>query len=786
EVYVCQPPGFEDPNFPDKVYKVEKALYGLHQALRAWYETLSTYLLDNGFHRGQIDKTLFIKRHKDNILLVQVYVDDIIFGSPKKDLSTEFEKLMHDKFQISSMGELSFFLELQVKQKSDGIFISQDKYMAEILKKFDFVTVKTASTPMKLVIAKDGRCFVDTSKVTTRNTLLSTAGLTTVGQRLMLPSIKLQLMVLVNAAQGYDKSKKKVNDQEQIQALVDKKKAIITEDNIRSDLYFDDAEGTACLLNEVIFEGLTPMGAKTTAWNEFSSTMASAIIRLADNQKFNFSKHKEMYVISSHTKKIFANMRRIRAGFSKVVTPIFDTMMVLAAADMGDTLVETHQTPIVYQPSTSRPQKKQNPKRKQRKEAEVSHDESKDVDHVPTPSSDPLPSGEDSYTLNELMVFCTSLQEQGRKNDDEMFRVDDISGEEVVLDTTTGEHEEQIVEDVSTAEPVNTASEVVTTIADKIMAAPTTDVIKDEITMSQALAALKSTKPKVVVQEQEMSTTIPAAATNEKGKAKMIEPEVPIKKKDQMRMDEKYVRQLEAKEKEAARLSRAQQDEEANISWDNTQAMMKADSLLAERLQAREREEFSEVQKARLLKQKVDENVKPVIDDTEELKKCMEIVPNDGDEVLIEATPTSSRSSAIIDYKIHKEGNKNYFKIIRADGNSQVYQTFEKMFKNFNREDVEVLWAIVKDRFKNEKPMDDMDNLLFRTLKTMFEHHVEDTIWTYQQGLAKVKNWKLFESCGVYCITMQSTIYYLLVEKVYTLTRNTLHQLWSDVRLQVD
>nr|GFB91804.1 retrovirus-related Pol polyprotein from transposon TNT 1-94 [Tanacetum cinerariifolium] len=96
EVYVCQPPGFEDLNFPDKVYKVEKALYGLQQAPRAWYETLSTYLLDNGFHRGQINKKLFIKRHKDDILLVQVYVDDIIFGSTKKELSTKFEKLMHD------------------------------------------------------------------------------------------------------------------------------------------------------------------------------------------------------------------------------------------------------------------------------------------------------------------------------------------------------------------------------------------------------------------------------------------------------------------------------------------------------------------------------------------------------------------------------------------------------------------------------------------------------------------------------------------------------------------
>ncbi|GJS95595.1 putative ribonuclease H-like domain-containing protein [Tanacetum coccineum] len=128
---------------------VEKALYGLHQALRAWYETLSTYLLDNGFQRGKIDKTLFIKRYKGDILLVQVYVDDIIFGSTKKELCNAFEKLMHEKFQMSSIGELTFFLGLQVQQKKDGIFISQDKYVVEILKKFRFTEVKTASTPME-------------------------------------------------------------------------------------------------------------------------------------------------------------------------------------------------------------------------------------------------------------------------------------------------------------------------------------------------------------------------------------------------------------------------------------------------------------------------------------------------------------------------------------------------------------------------------------------------------------------------------------------------------------
>nr|GEW82937.1 retrovirus-related Pol polyprotein from transposon TNT 1-94 [Tanacetum cinerariifolium] len=136
EVYVCQPLGFEDPDYLDKVYKVVKALYGLHQAPRAWCETLANYLLENGFQRGKSDQTLFIKQQKGDILLVQVYVDDIIFGSTNKELCKSFEKLMKDKFQMSSMGELTFFLGLQVKQKDDGIFISQDKYIAEILRKF--------------------------------------------------------------------------------------------------------------------------------------------------------------------------------------------------------------------------------------------------------------------------------------------------------------------------------------------------------------------------------------------------------------------------------------------------------------------------------------------------------------------------------------------------------------------------------------------------------------------------------------------------------------------------
>ncbi|GKD68801.1 putative ribonuclease H-like domain-containing protein, partial [Tanacetum coccineum] len=117
EVYVSQPPGFLDPKYPHKVYKVVKSIYGLHQASRAWYATLSTFLLKNGYRRGTIDKTLFLKKDKHDIILVQVYVDDIIFGSTKKSWCDEFEALMKSRFQMSSMGELTFFVGLQAKKR---------------------------------------------------------------------------------------------------------------------------------------------------------------------------------------------------------------------------------------------------------------------------------------------------------------------------------------------------------------------------------------------------------------------------------------------------------------------------------------------------------------------------------------------------------------------------------------------------------------------------------------------------------------------------------------------
>ena len=155
EVYVEQPPGFQDHKYPNYVFKLKKALYGLKQAPRAWYDRLSKFLLQNGFSIGKVDTTLFTKTKGVDLIIVQIYVDDIIFGSTNVSLCEEFSKCMHSEFEMSMMGELNYFLGLQIKQTKEGIFINQAKYVKDLLKKFDFEGMKPLSTPMSSSIKID-------------------------------------------------------------------------------------------------------------------------------------------------------------------------------------------------------------------------------------------------------------------------------------------------------------------------------------------------------------------------------------------------------------------------------------------------------------------------------------------------------------------------------------------------------------------------------------------------------------------------------------------------------
>ncbi|GKA43064.1 hypothetical protein Tco_0735724 [Tanacetum coccineum] len=466
---------------------------------------------------------------------------------------------------------------------------------------------------------------------------------------------------------------KTVNGELQLQALVDRKKVIITETSIRRDLYLEDVEGTDCLPTATIFEELTRMGAKTTAWNEFSSTMASAIICLATNQKFNFSKyifdnmvkhleggvkflmyprfvqvfinqqlgdmshHKKIYVTPSHTKKIFANMKREGKDFSKRVTPLFPTIMVQAEQEKGEgSAMPTNpqHTPTTTHSSTSQPQK-QKSKKSKKKNTEVpqlsgSPDDVAD-ENVTQTFNDLLLSGEDRLQLTYVMDLCTKLSKrfidlehtkttqareitrlklrvkklekkagsrthklkrlykfgatrrvespkdeglgdqedaskQGRSIEDidkdaEVTLVDETQEryDDLMFDTAVFDNEEVVTttaKEVSTADQVTTAGSYYYCIAaTKVcnVKATTTTTAPSTIFKAKSIAFREPTT-------RTTTTTVPSQKSKDKGKAIMIEPEVPLKKKEQVRLDEELARKLEAEELKAARLERKEDE----------------------------------------------------------------------------------------------------------------------------------------------------------------------------------------------------------------------------------
>ncbi|GKC29690.1 retrovirus-related pol polyprotein from transposon TNT 1-94 [Tanacetum coccineum] len=701
EVYVCQPLGFEDPEFLDRVYK---------------------------------------------------------------NLCTELETLMHKKFQMSSMGELTFFLGLQVTQKDDGIFISQDKYVDEILKKFGFSTMKTASTPIETSkpLLKDAE-VEDVDVHLYRSMIGSLMYLTSSRPDIMFAvcacarfqvTPKVSHLHAVKRIFRYLKGQPKLglwypkdspfdleaySDSDYAGASLDRKSTIgAANDDIQVSavgltLYWNNllllgikqfwATAKAKIINrevqiQALVDGkkLTLIGAKTTAWNEFSSTMASAVICLATNQKFNFSKyifdnmvknleggvkflmyprfvqvfldkqvegmtkHKEIYVTPSHTKKVFANMKRGGKGFSRRVTPLFQTMMVQAPEELGEGSeipTDPQHTPTIIQPSTSQPQKKQ-PRRKQRKDTEVPQpsgstepitDEAANAEHVPTHSNDPLFSGEDRLQLKELLELCTKLSErvldlentktsqaaditklkervkklerrnksrtpwlkrlrkvgiyakvvsskyeglgaqedaskQGRKIADL-----DADAKVTLVDEAQGRNDDYLMFDTRVFDEQEVEVEKVVSIAEVTTVSATTTTV-DKLTLAQTLIEIKAAKPRAVTTTSTTTTTV----AKDKGKAKMIEPKKPLKKKDQILIDEEITQklqaQLNAKLEEEEKLAKQREEDVNTTEWDNVQAMINADYELASRLHAQEQEELIVEEKLKLFVELIDKRKK--------------------------------------------------------------------------------------------------------------------------------------------------------------------------------
>ncbi|GKD86721.1 hypothetical protein Tco_1357875 [Tanacetum coccineum] len=414
---------------------------------------------------------------------------------------------------------------------------------------------------------------------------------------------------------------KTVNEEVQLQALVDGKKVIITETSVRRVLKLKDAEGIECLPNADIFEQLALMGyekpsqkltfykaffssqckylihtilqclsAKSTAWNEFSSTMASAIICLATNKKFNLSN----YIFESMVKNVDSSVK-----FLIYANP--------------------HHTPIITQPSTSQPQKKQNPRKSKQQNTEVpqlsgSNDDAADK-NVPTHSNDPLLSGEDRLQLKELLELCTKLQlrvldlentkttqaqeisslklrfkrleKKGGSRTHKLKRLFKVGrsaqvvsseDEGVLNDEEVFAGQDVVEKEISTAEPVTTGGEVVTTASvvvstAEVTTASATITTVDELTLAQTLIKIKAAKPKVVTTTITTTTTVvtrpKAKGAKDKGKEKMIESEKTLKKKDQIMYDQEVALNIQAQlqaELEEEKMLARQKEEEANIA----------------------------------------------------------------------------------------------------------------------------------------------------------------------------------------------------------------------------
>ncbi|GKC85608.1 hypothetical protein Tco_1141325 [Tanacetum coccineum] len=687
-----------------------------------------------------------------------------------------------------------------------------------------------------------------------------------------------------------------INEETQIHALVDGKKIVITESSVRRDLQFADEDGTDCLPTTTIFENLKLIGPKKTAWNEFSSNIASAIICLATNQKFNFSKmvfdgmtrnldslsakflmyprflqvfldkqldkvpsHNVVYNAHCHTKKVFANLKRIGKDFLGKVTPLFDTMLIQHQSEVGDSLeraattassLEAEQAPRHHGDIIARTRFENVSK--------TSYD--LPLRGVNTPRSD-----KDSMQLKELMEMYTNLLQrvqdlettktaqakeitslkkrvkkleqrgrsrtlglkrlykvgtsrrvesstkaslgiQGRFDDEDMFDTSVFNDEEVFTGQDMADQEVNVVvKEVSVADPVITAGEVVTTAS-------------VDISTASVPITIKGTKPKVIRVVMQEPSKIPrisvaqqqiqkkAQGSRDKGKAKMVEeeePKEPTKIKDQIKHDEELAQrleaQLQAKMEEEDRLARQREEEDNIVSWYNAQAMMEADYQMAKRLQAEDQALLTDEEKTNLFVQLLDTRKKhfaalkaqeirnkpptKIFDDIQKLfdkalKRVNIFVPMDTEKVEgsnakaadseTRVEESSRRAGEELDRESTKKQKvedeteqaelKECFKIIPFDEDAvniiplATKQAPIDMLKMFDREDLEVLYRIVKDRFKLTKPIGD-NRVLWGNLITMFEPSAGDEMWR-EQGRYLIKSWKLIDSCRVHCLIM--------------------------------
>nr|GEV97008.1 hypothetical protein [Tanacetum cinerariifolium] len=689
EVYVCQPLGLEDPDHPDKVYKVVEELYGLHQAPRAWYETLANYLLENGFHRGQIDQTLFIKKQKGDILPVKIYV----------------------------------------KQKKDGIFISQDKYVAEILKKFGLTEGKLASTPINtekpLLKDPDGE-DVDVHIYKSM-----------IGSLMYLISSRLDIMFASN-------------DVTRLQALVNKKKVVVTEAAIRDALHLDDVKGVDCFPNEEIFTELARMGyeklstkltfykaffssqwkflihtilqsmsAKRTLWNEFSSAMASAVICMSTGRKFNFSYIFESLVRNvDSSSKFYMYPRRVGKGCSGVETLLFEGMLVARELEEhGDTEEQGVDFPMsLLQEALDacvalarRVEHLEHDKMAQDLEIIKLNTRVKNLERTNKVKTLKLRRLRKVRTIQRVDTSYDTLMKdvsnQGRI-------IDELDKDEGTVLMNEKEETEEVRDNNGDAQVKGRHADIYQIDMDH--AAKVLSMQEDESEVHESVEVVTTTKLITEVVAA-VSETVSAAAVVPTVTAALAKVTVPSTKR------RRGVIIKDPKEESSAKTP--------------TETKSKDKGKSKEQIEGEANREIKSINKTLAQKAANRRRRNEEVKDVEEIKQHLEIAPNEDDDGYTEATPFA-RKVPVVDYQIVHFNNKPQFKIIHADGTHQLYVSFITLQKNFDREDLESLWSLVKERLSTSKPNNFSDDYLLTTLRAMFGRpDGQDLIWKNQRNV---------------------------------------------------
>ncbi|GJR53781.1 hypothetical protein Tco_1404302 [Tanacetum coccineum] len=450
----------------------------------------------------------------------------------------------------------------------------------------------------------------------------------------------------------------------------------------------------------------------------------------------------------------------------------------LKDAEGSEIPTDPQHTPTIIQPSTSQPQKKQ-PRRKQRKDIKVSGstepitDEAANEEHVPVHSNDPLLSGEDRLKLNELMELCTNLSQRvldlentktsqaakitklkekvkklkkrnksrtpGLKRLSKVGRFAQVvssEDEEVTLvDEAQERNNDNLMFDTRVLNKHEVEVEKVVSIAEVTTASATTTV--DELTMAQTLIEIKAAKTQSCLQHWLHNTTAVTIPTARRFSFKSTHGQ---KKKHFAKPRAEKIKETTTNQAK----KRNQTSVDSFVPMDTE--VVEGSKSQAEGSSKRTGEEFESDNSK---KQKIDENVEAEVDDEAEMKKHMEIVPDD--EVAIDAIPLATKSPIIVDWKIIKEGKMGYFQIIRADGSSRRYSSMIRMLQNIDREDLETLQKLVKAKHINIRPEKAYERVLWGDLKVMFEPDVESEVWRNLQGY-NVTVWKLFSSSGVHFV----------------------------------